>query len=153
MAEHRASVEAKQKEIEARERESEHSFERVARKWWDWWASGKSMRHADYVLRRLEADVFPSFGRKFIGAVTAADMRNLMLTIERRGARDVAKRAHETIGQVFRYAIDHGIASRNPAADFKPKDILGESKEENFARVDAKELPDLLLRMESYDGR
>ena len=75
-----------------------------------------------------------------------------MLTIEGRGARDVAKRAHETTGQVFRYAIARGIASRNPAADCKPKDILGESREENFARLEAKELPDLLLRMESSDG-
>ena len=113
---------------------------------------GKSQRHTDYVLRRLEADVFPLFGHKSINAVTAADIRNLMLTIEGRGARDVAKRAHETTGQVFRYAIAHGIANRNPAADFKPKDILAEAKEANFARVDAKELPDLLLKMESYDG-
>lgn len=152
MAERKAEAEAKQKEVKAREREAENSFEKVARKWWDWWAAGKSRRHADYVLRRLEADVFPSFGHKFIEAVTAADIRKLMLTIEDRGARDVAKRAYETTGQVFRYAIAHGIASRNPGADFKPKDILADAKEENFARVDAKELPDLLLKMESYDG-
>jgi integrase len=75
-----------------------------------------------------------------------------MLAIESRGARDVARRAHETTGQVFRYAIAHGIANRNPAADFKPKDILSEKTEENFARVDAKDLPDLLLKMKSYDG-
>jgi integrase len=75
-----------------------------------------------------------------------------MQMIESRGARDVAKRAHETTGQVFRYAIAHGIASRNPTADFKPKDILAEAKVANFARVDARELPDLLQRMESYDG-
>lgn len=74
MAERKAEAEAKQKE--AREREAENSFEKVARKWWDWRATGKSQRHADYVLRRLEADVFPSFGHKFIAAVTAADIRN-----------------------------------------------------------------------------
>jgi len=152
MVERKTVAEAKQREVEAREREAENSFEKVARKWWDWWALGKSQRHADYVLRRLEADVFPSFGHKFIDLVTAADIRNLMLTVESRGARDVAKRAHETTGQVFRYAIARGIANRNPAADFKPKDILAEAKEENFARIDAKELPDLLARMESYDG-
>jgi hypothetical protein len=102
MAERKATAQAKQKEIEARERESESSFEKVARKWWDWWVVGKSQRHADYVLRRLEADVFPAFGHKFIDAVAAADIRNLMLAIEGRGARDVAKRAHETTGQIFR---------------------------------------------------
>jgi len=159
MAERKAEFEAKQKEAEAQQkevetrfREAENSFENIARKWWDWWAVGKSVRHTDYVLRRLEADVFPAIGHKFIDAVTPADIRNLMLSIESRGARDVAKRAHEATGQVFRYAIAHGIASRNPASDFKPKDILIEAKEENFARVDAKELPDLLLKMENYDG-
>jgi Arm DNA-binding domain len=108
MAERKAEAGAKRREVEALEREAENSFEKVARKWWDWWAISKSKRHTDCVLRRLEADVFRSFGHKSINAVTAADIRNLMLTIEGRGARDVAKRAHETTGQVFRYAIAHG---------------------------------------------
>jgi integrase len=159
MSERRAEIAAKQQELEARNKEAaerlrqtENSFEKVARKWWAWWEVGKSPRHADYVLRRLEADVFPAFGHKFIDTVTAADIRSLMLVIEERGARDVAKRAHETTGQIFRYAIAHGIASRNPAADFKPSDILSEAKEENFARVGAKDLPTLLVKMQSYDG-
>jgi integrase len=159
MSERRAEIAAKQQELEAQKKEAEerlrqteNSFERVARKWWAWWEVGKSPRHADYVLGRLEADVFPAFGHKFIDTVTAADIRSLMLVIEGRGARDVAKRAHETTGQIFRYAIAHGIASRNPAADFKPSDILSEAKEENFARVGAKDLPTLLVKMQSYDG-
>jgi Arm DNA-binding domain len=44
MAERKAEAEAKQREAEAREREAENSFERVARKWWEWWAAGKSPR-------------------------------------------------------------------------------------------------------------
>lgn len=152
MAERKAEAEAKQKVAEAQQREAESSFESIARKWWKWWAVGKSPRHTDYVLRRLEADVFPAFGHKFIDTVTAADIRELMLAIAGRDARDVAKRAHETTGQIFRYAIAHGIASRNPAADFKPNDILVEANSENFARVDAKELPTLLAKMDNYDG-
>lgn len=45
-------------------------------------------------MRRMEADVFPVIGHKFIDAITAADIRELILPIEERGARDVAKRAH-----------------------------------------------------------
>jgi integrase len=152
MAERKAETETRQREAEARQREDENSFEKIARKWWEWWSAEKSPRHTDYVLRRLEADVFPAFGHKFIDDVTPADIRRLMLAIEVRGARDVAKRAHETTGQIFRYAIAHGIASRNPAADFKPKDILAETREENFSRVDTKELPLLLTKMVRYDG-
>ena len=61
---------------------------------------------------------FPAFGHKFIDAVTAADVRELLLAIERRNARDVAKRAHETTSQIFRFAIARDIAARTPAADF-----------------------------------
>lgn len=75
-----------------------------------------------------------------------------MLAIQERGARDVAKRAHETVSQIFRYAIARGIASRNPAADFKPSDILTDAKEQNFFRVDAKDVPTLLVKMQTYDG-
>jgi integrase len=152
MAERKSKAEAKQREADMRQREAEKSFEKIARRWWDWWAIGKSSRHADTVMRRLEADVFPAYGHKFIHAIAAADIRELMLAVERRDARDVAKRVHETTGQIFRYAIAHGIANRNPAADFKPRDILAEAKTENFACVDAKELPKLLAKMDDYDG-
>jgi hypothetical protein len=49
MAKRKAEAEAKQREVEAQEREAGNSFEKVARKWWDWWTTGKSERHTDYV--------------------------------------------------------------------------------------------------------
>ena len=85
MAERKAEAESRKREAEARQREAENSFEKIARKWWEWWAAGKSPRHADYVLRRLEADVFPAFGHKFIDKVTPADIRELMLAVEDAG--------------------------------------------------------------------
>jgi integrase len=103
-------------------------------------------------MRRLEADVFPVIGYMFIDVVESGHIRDIMLAIERRDARDVAKRAHESIGQIFRFAIARGIASRNPAADFKPSDILAQARTEKFARVDARELPELLAKMDDYNG-
>jgi len=152
MAERKADGEAKQKESEARQREEENSFENVARDWWKWWLIGKSPRHADTTMRRMEADVFPAYGHKSINAVTAADVRQLMIAVEKRDARDVAKRIHETTSQIFRFAIARDIASRNPAADFKPRDILAEAQTENRARVDTKDLPELLVKIDDYNG-
>ena len=74
----------------------------------------------------MEADVFPAYGHKSINEVAAADVRQLMIAVEKRDARDVAKRIHETTSQIFRFAIARDIATRNPAADFKPRDILAE---------------------------
>lgn len=152
MAERKAETEAKQRAVVSQQREAENSFEKVARKWWAWWSIGKSPNHTDQVMRRLVADVFPAIGHKFMDAITATDVRDILLPIEQRGARDVAKRAHETIGQIFRYGIANGLATRNPAADFKPSDVLKPANEENFARVDEKDLPELLAKMWVYDG-
>lgn len=39
----------------------------------------------------------------------------MMNAIEKkRGALDIAKRALQTCSQIFRYAIAHGLAKRNP---------------------------------------
>jgi len=38
MAERKAEGEAKQREVQARQREAENSFENIARKWWEWWS-------------------------------------------------------------------------------------------------------------------
>jgi len=152
MAQRKAKVEAKQRQAAASQREVENSFERVALKWWELWSEGKAPRHADTVMRRLKGDVFPAFGHKFIDAVTAADVREVMLAIEGREAHDLAKRARETTSQIFRYAIAHGIAARNPAMDFKPSDLLVEVKTKNQPRIDVKELPELLVKMDDYTG-
>jgi integrase len=152
MAERKAKGEAKRKEASASQREAENSFEQVARKWWEWWSEGKAPRHADTVMRRLEGDVFPAYGAKVIEAVTAADVREVMLAIEGREAHDLAKRTRETTSQIFRFAIARGIASRNPAMDFKPSDILVEVKTKNHARVDASDLPELLVKVDDYTG-
>jgi integrase len=58
----------------------------------------------------------------------------------------------ETTGQIFRYAIAHGYAKRNPVADVKPRDILRASLKTNYARVEAKHLPQLLRQIEVYQG-
>lgn len=55
--------------------------------------------------------------------------------------------------QVFRYAVAHGLAERNPAADIKPSDALKPTKKTNYARLDQKELPELLQKIDTYDGQ
>jgi hypothetical protein len=52
----------------AQEAARANNFEAVARAWFDHWKDNKSGRRAEYVLRRLEADVVPSIGpRPFRG--------------------------------------------------------------------------------------
>ena len=131
---------------------ADNSFQTVALLWWEQWRNAKSPRHADDVHKRLKADVFPAVGKRPISEIQAPELVAMVKGIAARGALDIAKRALQTSGQVFRYAIAHGLAQRNPATDIKPADILASRKAGNYARLDAKELPDLLRHMEAYQG-
>jgi integrase len=127
-------------------------FESVALAWWEHWRGARSARHADYVKRRLDADVLPQIGRLPIGEITAPKLLAMARKIESRGALDIAKRSLQTCGQILRYAVAHGVIERNPAADVRPSDGLRPRKKRNHARVDIKELPTLLRRIEACDG-
>lgn len=139
-------------EKEARAFALENSFAAVARAWWKDWSAARTSHHAGYVLRRLEADVFPQIGARPVAEIEAPELVRMAKAIEARGALNIAKRALQTCGQVFRYAIAHGLATRNPAKDIRPSDVLQSRKAENYARIDAKELPELMRRIDGYNG-
>jgi integrase len=116
------------------------------------WKDGKSQRHVDSVRRRMEADIIPCLGARPIAEIEAPELVAMTKAIEQRGARDIAKRALETAGQVFRYAIAHGHARRNPASEIRPSDVLKATRKVNYARLDAKDLAPLLKAIEVYRG-
>jgi integrase len=130
----------------------ENSFQSIASLWLEHWQDGKSPRHVEYVKRRMETDILPCLGARPIAEIEAPELVEMAKIIEQRGARDIAKRALETVGQVFRYGIAHGYSKRNPASEIRPSDILKSTHKVNYARVDAKELPQLLRTLEVYQG-
>ena len=136
----------------ARQLAADNSFATVAGLWWASWKAARSDNHVESVMRRLKSDVFPAIGTRPIAEIEAPELVRMAKAIEARGALDIAKRALQTTGQVFRYAIAHGLATRNPAADIKPSDVLASRKKENYARLDAKELPELVRKIEGYQG-
>jgi integrase len=131
---------------------AENSFKCVSSLWMEHWQEGKSPRHVAYVKRRMEADILPKLGARPITEIEAPELVAMTKAIEARGAHDIAKRALETTGQVFRYAIAHGYSRRNPAAEIRPSDVLKPIRKVNYARIDARELPGLLRSIEVYQG-
>lgn len=136
----------------ARLTSAENSFETVARAWWAQWKQVRSEQHAGQVMRRFESNVFPHIGTRPVSEVQAPELVAMLKAIEARGVNDLAKRALQTSSQVFRYAIAHGKATRNPATDIKPSDVLASRQKQNLARIDGKELPALLRHIDAYKG-
>jgi len=130
----------------------ENSFASVAKRWYDDWKAARSDNHVAYVWRRLEADVFPAIGTRPVSEIEAPELVAMTKNTAKRGALDIAKRNLQTCGQVFRYAIAHDLTKRNPAAEIKPADILPSRKKTNYARIDTRELPELLRKIDMYQG-
>ena len=132
---------------------AENSFRAVALKWHETWLVGKDPSNAKRTLRRLELNVFNQIGSKPINSITAPMLVAMVKKIES-GANsplEIAKRAYSTCGQIFRFAVAHGICERNPAADVKISDVVRNKPVVHRARIDAKDLPELLRKIDTYD--
>lgn len=103
-------------------------------------------------MGRLERNVFPSIGHKPVAQIELRDIVRMMERINGRGANDIARRVRNTCSQIFRYAITRGLTSRNPSSEFKPSDVLPQRASQNHARIEENELPDLLRKIEAYQG-
>jgi len=100
------------------------SFQTVSLLWLEHWKFEKSKQHVDATRRRLEANVYPLLGARPIAKIETPEIVTMAKEIQARGLGDLAKRALETTGQIFRYGVAHGHCERNPAGDIKPADIL-----------------------------
>lgn len=96
-----------------------NTFEVVAREWHTKHSPKWTKKHADRILHRLEADVFPWIGKRAVGEVGAPELLTTMRRIEARGAVETAHRALRDCGQVFRYAVATGRAERDPSGDLR----------------------------------
>lgn len=130
----------------------ETTFESVARLWHESWKRTRTEKHANQVLRRMELDVFPKIGNRQIATIKAPDLVAVAKAVEKRGAHDLARRAIQISGQVFRYAVGHGLAEHNPARDIEPNDVLQPVVERNYNRVSQERLPALLKAINRYEG-
>jgi len=126
-----------------------NGFEAVAREWY-----GKQLHtwvehHADDVLRRLEANLFPVIGHRPIAEIEAPELLACMRKIEERGAYDLAHRVLQVSSQVFRYGIASGRCTRDIAADLRG--ALTPHKAKHQAAVRPEELPALLRAIDDYE--
>lgn len=128
------------------------TFADVCKLWLDHWKADKAPRYVKQMESRLNGDILPTLGERSIREIEAPELVAICKAIEDRGAHELARRSLETIGQVFRYAIAHGMASRNPASDIRPSDVLKPVRVKNHARVSARELPFLSKAMNEYGG-
>jgi integrase len=83
-----------------------NTFENIAREWFEKNVAAMAERHAFYVIRRLEANVFPFLIGVPIKKITPKDLLAIIRKIEERGSLEVARRTLQVVGRIFRYACE-----------------------------------------------
>ncbi|KQT42238.1 MULTISPECIES: integrase arm-type DNA-binding domain-containing protein [unclassified Methylophilus] len=131
--------------------ESLNTFQAVATEWHALHNKSKSERHQQRVKRWLEFYLYPTLGHKAVSSITAPMVLDTTSILQKQGKLETAHRVIQTAGQVFRYAIQKGFASYNPAPDLKgalPPPVV----KNMAAMIEPKDFADLLRNIDGYNG-
>jgi hypothetical protein len=110
-------VEAKREQKHQAKAQAEHRLEAIAESGTN---SKKGTGQPDMptgCFAHSQSEVFPRLDIKPIQEITPPEILDVVRCIEKRGALEVASRVLQRVNAVFRYAIQTGRATYNPAAD------------------------------------
>ena len=127
------------------------TFQKVAEDWHKHHYDSWSKKHADNILHRMKMDVFPRIGHYPISKLSAPVILSCLQKIEERGAQELARRALQMCGQVFRYAVVTGRAERDITPDLRGS--LKKANKSHFAAIEIDELPKLLKKLHINERR
>jgi len=130
---------------------SANSFELVAREWWNTHMKNKAETHKDKVIRRFELYLFPWIGSTPIADITAPQLLQAVKRIESLNKLETAHRALQTAGQVFRYAVQTGRATRDITYDLKGA-LPATTTKHMAAFTDPKDIAELLRAIDGFNG-
>ncbi len=130
---------------------AENTFESIAKEWHQnnlaRWTEG----HARDILHRLGMDLFPYIGMRPIRDISPPEILSAIRKIEARGAHELARRALQCAGQVFRYGVATSRLESDPTRDLKG--VLKPFRKNHFAALETKQLPDFLQVLEKNEVR
>lgn len=130
---------------------AENTFEAIAL---EWLAHVSGALSADTVTRNrslLKNNLFPWLGKYPIADMAPMDLLAALRRVEEKGIIETAHRLKQMSGQIFRYAVVTGRASRDITLELKG--ALKQPKEKHFAAItEPKQVGQLLLDIDGFEG-
>ena len=142
--------EAKKEEKRLSILQAANTFESIAREWLE-----KQNHLADVTQNKskwLLDFAITGFGKKAITDITAPDVLAVCQLLEKQEKRETARRIKVKCGQVFRYAIQNGLATYNPTQDLKGA-LQPVITKHQAAITDPVEVAELLKAIAGYKGQ
>ena len=87
-----------------------------------------------------------------LGDITPPMILSALRRIEAKGQHETARRVKQRIGQVFRYAVAHGRAERDPTVDLRGA-LTPVKSTPHAAITDPAKMGDLLRALDGYSGQ
>lgn len=135
----------------ARTERAANSFEGISKEWILTHMVGRSDSHVKRIIRRFELYLFPWIGRKPIAEITAPEVLQAIKRVQSQNKLETAHRTLQAAGQVFRYAVQTGRATRDVTADLKGA-LPTPSVTHMAAFTEPKEVAELLRAIEGFTG-
>lgn len=130
---------------------AQNTLDAVAAEWFTKESLHWSETHKTRTQGLLTNNLGKWLGQRPIGDITAPELLAALRRTEARGIHETARRALQTAGQVFRYAVATGRAERDISQDLKG--ALATPKGKHFSAItDPVELGRLLVAMDNYQG-
>ena len=130
----------------------ENTFEGVAREYLELQRKKLESRTHGKKLAWFEQHVFPFIGRHPVHKLQAPELLEMLRRVEKRGNHETAHRIRSGCGNVFRYAIATGRATRDPMADLRG--ALAPVVTTNRAAItDPARIGELLRSIDGYKGQ
>ncbi|MCL2473390.1 MAG: integrase arm-type DNA-binding domain-containing protein [Alphaproteobacteria bacterium] len=143
--------EFRQEEKQNKVRNAQNTFQVIALEWLENQKERWTAGYAAKIIRTLEMNIFPFIGTKPIANIEAPALLDVLRKVEKRGALEIAGRTLQICGSVFRYGIQTGRCSRDPAHDLRG--ALKTRKTTHFASLDIKDIPEFLQALERNSAR
>jgi integrase len=144
-SEHRKAHKATRAEVAG------NTFEAIGREWYSkelpLWAPAQAVK----VKGIFEKNLYPWLGIRPITEIKASEFLATLRRMESRGAMETARRALQSSGQVFRYAIATGRAERDITPDLRG--ALAKANVQHHAAItDPVKVGDLMRAIDGYSG-
>jgi len=105
----------------------------------------------DKCVWMLERFLFPWLGGRPVSEIDAPELLAALRRIERLGKLHTAQRVKQRAGQIFRYAVATGRATRDPSADLRGA-LKAPKVQHRAAITDPTKVGDLMRAIEAFQG-
>ena len=129
---------------------SANTFGAIADEWLE--KQKPAMAAITYDKAKWQLSMVAALDTRPIAEITAREIYALLKPMEAAGILDTAHRVKQRVGQVFRYAIAHGKAERDPVADLRGA-LAPTVTTSRAAITDPAKVGELLRAIDGYDGQ